>query len=298
MVKLKFEGKALKGLFDQKKDLGVVIPAITRYLNSVEFDNDRGHGLNSPSSVSICPRAAYYQRKGFQRDMGHNDPRVQRIFDNGTMTHIRLQNYLTKSGILLMDELPVYNEEYEVMGHSDGLLQVSLGKCGILEIKTINSNGFKNLVTAKPEHIEQAQVYMYCTEMLRQHIRGAKGDKALYMEKMRKLMNKFVVSGHKFTKGQKIQFEIEKWEKLWDCLANCTKPIDSMYFLYENKDTQELKEFIVEWDDKVVKKIKEHYLQVNKAVADEEILERPEDVTSKSCSTCRYCNYKIECWGR
>ena len=38
---------------------------------------------------------------------------LQRIFDNGTCVHLRLQNYLLKSGVLLDDEAPLFNREYE-----------------------------------------------------------------------------------------------------------------------------------------------------------------------------------------
>lgn len=297
MVKLKLEGKALKGLFNQRKDVGVVIPAITKYLNTVTFDNDRGHGLNSPSSVSICPRAAYYQRMGFQRDTNHNEPRLQRIFDNGTGVHIRLQDYLSKSGVLLLDELPVYNEEFQVMGHSDGLLRVGMGKCGILEIKSINSNGFNNLVTAKAEHIEQAQVYMYCTEELRlQLVEHGESFKKKHLDFMRKLMEEFVVDGNKYTKEEKIAFELERWSNLCDILLKTTKPIDTMYFLYENKDTQELKEFIVEWDEEVLKEIFNRYDYINESIEENIIPDRPMEATSRGCRNCTYCNYKIECW--
>lgn len=297
MVKLKLEGKALKGLFNQRKDVGLVIPAINKYLGTVTFDNDRGHGLNSPSSVSICPRAAYYQRMGYQRDTNHNEPRLQRIFDNGTGVHVRLQDYLTQSGILLLDELPVYNEEFQVMGHSDGLLKVGVGKCGILEIKSINSNGFNNLVTAKPEHVEQAQVYMFCTEELRLQLQeGGVEYKESLLREMRELMDSFVVSGSKYTKEEKIAFELRRWENLCDVLLKTTKPIDTMYFLYENKDTQELKEFIVEWDEEVLTEILNRYDFINDAVENEELPERPQEATSRGCRNCTYCNYKIECW--
>ena len=113
---------------------------------------------------------------------------------------------------------------------------------------------------------------------------------------MRSIMEQFVVDGSKYTKEEKIAFELERWNSLCDILLKTTKPIDTMYFLYENKDTQELKEFIVEWDEEVLNGIFTRYDYINEAVESEEIPDRPEEATSRGCRNCTYCNYKIESW--
>lgn len=295
MARVTISGKALNSLFDQRKDLGIVIPAINKYLNTVSFDNDRGHGLNSPSSVSQCIRSSFYNRKGYKRDVTHNEPRVQRIFDNGTYTHERLQDYLMKSGILLLDEAPVYNKVFQIMGHSDGILKLEKG-LGILEIKTINSNGFSNLITTKPEHIEQAHVYLYCMEELRKQLHSFDDFKEYFLKEMESFLETFVVTGKKYTKRQKIFFQMSVWEELIELLENCNYPIDTMIFLYENKDTQELKEFIVKRDEEIIGKILDKYRELNKYVKSGEVPPRPQEATSRGCRLCNNCLYKIECW--
>jgi hypothetical protein len=88
------------------------------------------------------------------------EPRILRVFDNGHAVHSRLQGYLKEMGLLLDAEVEVWNEEFEIYGHCDGVLQLADQK-GILEIKSINSNGFWNLYSPKPEHLVQVHAYMF-----------------------------------------------------------------------------------------------------------------------------------------
>jgi hypothetical protein len=292
---------SLKKVFNVLKKKGTLIPAIDKYLLGLPSDNDRGHGLNSPSGVSSCPRSQVYNRRGEKRD-GILEPRTLRIFNNGTHTHVRLQEYLLKCGLLLMDEVPVYSKKYQILGHTDGIIRLNKFSLAILEIKSINSNGFSNLIDAKDEHKEQAQVYMYCTEIFRQEIRKCKTKRELnkfrssFLGELRKLMETFVVEGHKFTKEEKIDFELKKWDNLIDILWDCTKPITEMIFLYENKDNQELKEYSVMWDEERVAEILEKYEYINEYIEKDEIPDRPEEAKGKSSSVCRWCNYKYTCW--
>jgi len=90
----------------------------------------------------------------------NHEPRVLRIFDNGHGVHSRLQGYLKEMGVLLDAEVEVWNEDYQIYGHCDGILQLGDQK-GVLEIKSINSNGFWNLYSPKPEHMIQVHAYMF-----------------------------------------------------------------------------------------------------------------------------------------
>ena len=65
-------------------------------------------------------------------------------------------------------------------------------------------------------------------------------------------------------------------------------------FLYENKNNQELKEYTVTRDNELIEGILERYNELNLAIENNELPER--EGTSKSCATCRWCNYKLECF--
>lgn len=314
---------ALKSVFQALKHEGYVIKPLDMYLLSLNSkDNDRATNVNSPSQASVCNRANYYARMGYQND-GSIEPRTRRIFDNGTKTHERLQEYLLDEGILISDEVPCINPQYNIQGHTDGFLNlgtittetilVPKGCCraklpvkkyteiGILEIKSINSNGFSQLKDAKPEHKQQAMIYLYCAETRRNLLKEKYVDIPSFLasepERAEEFRKRYehLQDGHKFTKEEKIDFQVKLCLQADWVLFNTTRPITKVVFLYENKDNQELKEYVVKRDDDILVEVLAKYKRLNLACEKQKIPER--EGTSKSCSTCRWCNYRIECFG-
>ena len=75
------------------------------------------------------------------------------------------------------------------------------------------------------------------------------------------------------------------------------KPITKVVFLYENKNNQELKEFVVERNmstEPILTEVLEDYDYLNKCCRDDNV--PPREGTSKSCNTCRWCNYRNTCY--
>lgn len=292
---------SLKKIFNAIKDEGIVLPRLNKFLLNVGEDEGRNHGYNSPSGVSSCPRSLFYTRTGEKHD-GAIDPRTRRIFDNGHHVHARLQGYLLEEGVLLMDECPVWNTDLRILGHCDGILRINKFTLGILEIKSINSNAFSHLTGAKPEHQMQAQVYMYCLEKLREKLQDCvdktqyKRVKTQLLAKYAELMDSFVEGGSKFTKEEKIAHKVSIMEKVMEMLYNTPKRIEKMSVVYENKDNQEIKEYVISWDEDMVEDIVSKYEYINEAINSNEVPPRPDQATSKSCSVCRYCNYTYKCW--
>lgn len=288
---------SLKKVFNALKDDGIVLPKLNKYLLTIGDDEDRNHGYNSPSGVSSCPRSLFYTRTGVKKD-GAVDARTRRIFDNGHHVHDRLQTYLKAEGCLLLEETPVWDEDLLILGHCDGMLRLSKFSLAILEIKSINANAYAHLTTAKPEHQMQAQVYMYCLEKMRQKVQQGDFDevKKDLLQKYADLMDGFVVGGKRFTKEEKILHKVEEMETALNILYTTPRPITKMSVVYENKNDQDLKEFVIDWDDALVDEIIEKYTFINKAVNTDTLPDRPEEATSKSCSTCRYCNFTYRCW--
>lgn len=291
----------IKKLFSvMKNDGGMLIPAIDRYLLSQntneDEDADRGHGLNSPSGIGGCIRAQYYRRMGEQSG-DIIEPRTRRIFDNGHGVHDRIQTYLEKCGKLLMREVPIWDENSQVIGHCDGVVKISPIQLAILEIKSINDNGFNAIVDAKEEHKKQAQIYMWAIETLREKIHNDKKfNEEKYLKAYKKLMEGFVQEGHKYTKEQKIEHSLDNMRQIIKLLREYPKKITQMIFLYENKNNQELKEYVVNWDESFLDGIMEDIKVINTCVKNKVLIERPEMAQNKSCSFCRYCNFKNSCW--
>lgn len=270
---------------------------IDNYLATNEEDNDRAVDVNSPSQVFKCMRSLYYARIGAESD-GFTDPRLQRIFDNGTHMHLRIQEYLTKEGSLVMDECPCIDAEANIQGHTDGILKMTEQEYAILELKSMNSILFGKLKEPKPEHSAQAMIYMYCTECRRQELAVMTDKEFKKSEKKRaefyRSRYQHLKAGKKHTKEEKIQHNIDTNLKLDNLLHTIKRPIDRIVFLYENKDNQELKEFVIEYDDDLMCDILDFYDQVNYYVANKKV--PPREGTSKSCNICRFCSYRNECY--
>lgn len=286
------------------KHEGYVLEKLDQYLlTEMGKDEDRRWDINSPSMASQCARAIYYSRRGIGRDSWTIDARTQRIFDNGTHVHLRIQDYLLKQGMLLMDEVPVFDVELKMQGHADGILGLTKFELGVLEIKSMNSNNFNQLMDAKEEHKYQAQCYMLCLERQRQKLKKKYPTKLAFTKYLRaQSTRKFyeglyshLKTGSKYTREEKLAHKVAQHITLDKILWNTSRPLTKMVFIYESKDTQEMKEFVVKWDDKLVKSIIAKFTAVNKAVVAKKLPER--EGKNKSCATCRWCNFKTECFG-
>lgn len=296
---------ALSSVFSAMKREGYVIRPLDLFLLSLNKEvNDRAVDVNAPSQAGTCLRARFYTRTGEEQDANSVDARTRRIFDNGTYMHMRMQDYLLRAGLLLMDEVPVYNYEYNIQGHTDGILKLSSVECGVLELKSINSQGFTQLKGPKEEHKRQGLIYIFCLESRRMYLQEKYSsrkafDNSLPIRKVQYAkLYQHLQGGSKFSREQKIAFQVSLHIKMDSILYDLKKPITKAIFVYENKDNQELKEYCVssqEADSKVIlRDILSEYEELNRYVADGEL--PPREGQSKSCNTCRWCNYKSACW--
>lgn len=297
---------SLKTMFATLKNEGLVIKPLDLYLLSLneKEDNDRAINVNAPSSSGGCLRSRYYSRTGAIRDSNSVDPRMRRIFDNGTKTHERLQEYLLKQGILLMDEIPVHNYEYNIQGHTDGALALGDGEIGILEIKSIKEDNFKALKCAKEEHQRQGLIYIFCIEQRRLYLRKKYKNKLQFNASLKKRMVQYAAlyqhlkGGKKFTREEKIAFQCSLHAKMDSILFSTEVPVTKAVFLYENKNTQELKEFVISSKEaqssRILKEELESCAEINDYVDRHKT--PPRCATKKSDPACRWCNYKTECW--
>lgn len=294
---------ALKNLFNAMKREGLVASQIDKYLfEQANKPNDRAVNVNAPSQAGKCNRANYYMRMQIESD-GTIDARTQRIFDNGTFVHERLQSYMLDMGLLHMDEVPLINDEYNIQGHTDGFIAVSDDEVAILEIKSINDNQFTQLKDAREDHKCQGLIYLFCAEERRQYLRNtyktpeefnaSYSDRAKYFAQHYQHMK----SGRKFSRQQKIDNEVALNLLADNILFYTSKPVSKVVFLYEDKNNQELKEFIVERNmitESILSDTLSRYKELNRCC--EMHIEPPREGSSKSCSACRFCSYKNTCW--
>lgn len=296
----------LKTVFSAMKKEGYVIKPLELYLMSLEAtDSDRAINVNAPSSVGACLRSRYYARTGATRDPYSVDPRTRRIFDNGTGVHERLQDYLEACGILLMEEVPIINDQYNIQGHTDGILKLSDTELGVLEIKSINSRGYNELKSEKPEHGKQGLIYLYCLEEHRKYLQNRYPTEEKFnlsiLARRRRYAKYYqhLKDGKKFTREEKIKFQLDLCCQRDSLLYHCKTPLTKVIFLYENKDTQDLKEYCVSSNNAQSKEVLKEMLGEFEYLND--IIDNDGDIpprcaTSKSSNECRWCGYKTECW--
>ena len=125
------------------------------------FGSVEGH-FNASTFGTTCDRllwASFNGRIPKKKLTG----KFARLLEHGGTFENRMEKYLTKMGIIKGREVPVSFEEgdFRITGRIDFIIKhINLGLT-ILELKTINSRGFKALKgKPKPEHIFQVQMYL------------------------------------------------------------------------------------------------------------------------------------------
>jgi hypothetical protein len=295
----------LNKLFDTLKSEGLVTKDLDLYLLtcSDDDDNDRALNVNAPSSIGKCLRARYYSRTLSEKDSGMINPRTRRIYDNGKYVHKRIQEYLLKQGMLLMDEVPVINEQYNIQGHTDGIVARG-SELIVLEIKSIKMENFNELKDAQPEHKKQAHSYLFCLEERRKYLRATYKNDVAFL-KSGKERSKYYESfyqhlkdGEKYTREEKIAYQVGLNMKKDKILFKCAEPHTKCSILYECKNTQNLKEYLTSSKDATakmeIKGILEDCTYLDRCVKDGTVPER--EGTSKSCKMCHFCDFQNKCW--
>ena len=192
-----------------------LIWALEKYLTKECAGVRPDDGYFHPSGLSDCARKEVYEKLGFKR--GSPSPKLVRVFNNGTYVHNRIQTYLGDMGILKGNwqcpecterwwgfkyvnsgckcsskdkpeprylEVPIEDEVLKMRGHGDGIIVLN-GQDYLLEIKSINENGFKNLTGPMDKHRVQANLYM--------KNRGLKAVVFLYECKNDQLLKEYIV---------------------------------------------------------------------------------------------------------
>ena len=118
-------------------------------------------GVFFPSMLgNVCDRYLYlaYRGKLPQQNIASV---TQRIFDNGSALEERMTKYFEEMGIYKDREIPTKCDDPPISGRADFLLTHKEHGDIILELKSINDRGFKNLYSKpKPEHVIQLQIYL------------------------------------------------------------------------------------------------------------------------------------------
>ena len=291
--------RSFQNVLETMKTGGVLLPRLDSYLTSLDtVDEEHSHRFISPSGLFGCKRSVAFRMRGVSRDVSVN-PRLRRIFDTGSAIHEQIQGYLLQEGVLQVKEAPVFNKSLNLIGHTDGILELAPLELAILEIKSINTDECSRLKEPKPQHKFQANTYMLFLEIVRKRVNKSKSKEAamdMLWEEYSAMLSTFVSGGKKRTTEEKMQWNKECLQELVDFFWGKIKPIQKVIFYYYDKNNSDHKEFIVEWDDALIEAIICECHSINAFVAEDTLPPRVEGATGKSSASCRYCDYKLSCY--
>lgn len=190
-------------------------------------------GSFSASSAGYCSRRRQFEFLGMPRRPYRNS--LLQVFHNGTYVHLRWQMAGLSEGWMTQAEVPVENTDLLLKGTMDGLLYDFRG----LEIKSINSNGFRNIMQYGPKREHQYQVAAYV-------LSGAPAD--------------------------------------W-------------VFLYEDKDTNEYKEFVFTPDKDAMERVRVEQEKLAEMTVSHKLAEIKDDCWAKQGTEYIQCPFRDVCLG-
>lgn len=174
----------------------------------------------------------------------------RRRMDNGSDMHKRWQRYFSEARLLAAAELPVRLNDPVVSGRLDVVLKNPVtGKLALGEIKSVNSQGFRQL----PKLI---------------------ADKHLNAQRL-------AAWNPPWGRGYMLQF---CWYSEHGELHGSR--FDEGFFLFENKDTQDYKVFYVTPTPELVKESQTRPLAAQQAFRSGVLLDRPFERNSPTCRRC------------
>ena len=107
-----------------------------------------------------CERILAAKLLGYELPREPIDPKLQRIFENGTYTHLRYYNYFLSLPPPFNVQVAVVLRKWPIIGEADIIVYHPEFGWQIIELKTINSDQFKLLKIPQSGHISQLNGYL------------------------------------------------------------------------------------------------------------------------------------------
>jgi hypothetical protein len=188
------------------------------------------------STLGGCLRAQYYSANGVEPSNPF-EPRLYRIFEQGHVIADVLYKKLEASGLFdsIEFEVPIEWQEMNFSGNIDHLVQwADTNQLEVIEMKSMNSNGFKYLKGPKPEHAIQAASYAVSLERTLDPSVNVSA-RVVYVSKDDFLISEYTIDrdwydrairvlevGNKFREQGRIPFQLPVPEgknplKMWPC---------------------------------------------------------------------------------
>ena len=291
--------KRLKDTFKPTK--GQIIPPVQRMLLKSAGDvGNRDTAHVHPSEMAKddwCPRRAWLRITEAEpnKKKANASSKMEMIFQEGHDIHRKWQKWIHKSdGLVLLGkwkcrncedewigdalwqwcdcgmcdaeykEVPFYSEDYRIMGHADGMVNLPDDKTVLIEIKSI---GIGTLRFEMPDlyydyinGMSVADVWMRIKRPFPSHMRQGQ----IY---------------------------------LWLAREQYNENINEIVFIYDYKPTQEVREFAVQYNPKFVESLFNDAEMIKMAVEEGEEIPRPEWAAGIEGEICSACEFSNACYG-
>lgn len=289
----------LKNLKDTYKRRDILLPSIERHvLKKAKEPSDRRTDVMHPSEMAKsdwCPRHDQYRIMGIDANYKKRSPsfRLENVFDYGHSVHHKYQCWLEEMGILWGKwrckeclnewdglatgscpsckslrirycEVKLTDHESCIAGHSDGVILLD-NKYRMIEIKTVGIStlrfeAFSLFDKFQQERLTPEELWFLIKRPFGTHIRQGQ----IYLHLARSLYPEL--------------------------------DIDEIIFIYEWKPTQDVKEFVVQYNPDLISGILSGAANVVDALSTNTLVDRPEWAESIEGKTCASCEYRTTCW--
>ncbi len=206
-----------------------------------------------PSSIGRCSRSIVYGILGYPSKPF--EPKTLLIFENGTYFHDRIENICGNlKDIMITPEFSFSDKELNVSGRSDMII--------------------RNIYPHKPSN---KIITLYDKEKL---LYEGPDNSAMIVE-LKSIKEKGFLWIVKTNKPD------EKHVKQLHLYMYLTG-IRAGLLLYENKNTQDIKEFLIKYDEKITKKVLDQIHLINECIASKQLPPHEYDALSMECQWCDF----------
>jgi len=253
--------------------------------NSREFDHFH------PSAWGICLRKIAYQYYNqhepfLQRTAQDIDDRMERIFDNGHATHARWQNYLDRAGYLRgcwRCKNPFCNKLYGTEERI-GIFNPSAQPDWKCACGSKDRLGYEEiLVKTDPQYKFEGHCDAVIDVRGSQYAQNSPYD--VFVADLKTMKDEMYSELTEPKSEHVIQTNIYMW----------ILDLQGAVVIYENKDTQALKEMFIPRDNDLIERIKNQSLWLQEILKQKKLPHRPNGFF-RSKFPCRFCEFVDYCY--
>jgi len=274
----------------------VKIEIVTQpYLVKKAADDDREYDIFHPSAWGGCLRKVAYQYYNEQESFvikrsSNLDLRFERIYDNGHSVHARWQKYLDCSNVL--------RGAWKCTNPKCGAIYGDTDRIGIFNpLRTVpdwacsNCGNNKELRYEEPR-VKSDQIYNFdghCDAIV--DLSGTPfarhNNQDIIVVDFKSIKDEYFseIAESKAKHEHVVQVNIYMW----------ILELHAGVVLYENKNTQAVKEVFIPRDEQLIEKVKEQAIWMQNVLKKGKLPNRP-DGTSPSRIPCRFCEFIQYCW--